>query len=135
LEPSAYAKKYHSLMLSLIRHPYDHFDASSGLILFDQGLITCQPLESNISLIKYCSYWHLINLCEIDSQSMFMKVKSHWNFYMFICIKILAFDIDIFLVVLEFHYFGISRFTLGSPLTPCSSFCLVTEVWVPLVRV
>jgi hypothetical protein len=67
-------KKYYLLILSLIEH---HFDASPGLILFDQGLIICQPFESNIGLIKCGSYWHLIKLCEIEFQSMFMKVKSH----------------------------------------------------------
>jgi hypothetical protein len=49
-------QKYYLLILSLIKHSCDYFDASSGPILFDQGLITCQPLESNISLIKCYSY-------------------------------------------------------------------------------
>jgi hypothetical protein len=40
--------KHYRIILSLIEHPFNLFDAILGSILFDQGLITCQRLNQRI---------------------------------------------------------------------------------------
>jgi hypothetical protein len=61
--------------------------------------------------------------CEIDFQFMFIKTKSHWDFYVFVCIKILTLVLTHFLLYWSFTisalrvYFGFCFDFLFSPLS------------------
>jgi hypothetical protein len=104
--------------ISLIKHTYDHFDASSGLILFDQSLIICQHFNQILFILASDQFR------EVNLQFVFMKVKSHWILCVIMCIKILTLDITSSLLHLHWNfitstfwvYFRVLSFNFSSPL-------------------